>query len=101
MNKKIKKDLPLVEIDWIDAVSDDNSWQDLTELQEQKLRPVTSVGYLLKEDSKSTIIVSFCWCYCVAIHDEVSFIQDHIVEIQHLEGGRIDEKGIRQQPLQD
>ena len=58
MNKKIKKDLSLVEIEWIDAVSDDNSWQDLTELQEQKLRPVTSVGYLLKEDSKSTIIVS-------------------------------------------
>lgn len=58
MDKKIKKDLSLVEIEWIDAVSDDNSWQDLTELQEQKLRPVTSVGYLLKEDSKSTIIVS-------------------------------------------
>ena len=27
--------------------------------------------------------------------------KENIVEIQHLEGGRIDEKGIRQQPLQD
>jgi hypothetical protein len=53
-----KKDLNILEIEWIDAVSDDNSWQDVTELQKQKLRPVTSVGYLLKEDSKSTIIVS-------------------------------------------
>ena len=38
-----KDELQIVLIDWLDAMSDDNSWQDLKELQEQKLRPVTSV----------------------------------------------------------
>ena len=53
-----KDELQIVLIDWLDAMSDDNSWQDLKELQEQKLRPVTSVGYIIKEDNDSVILVS-------------------------------------------
>jgi hypothetical protein len=59
MTKTTKKDdLQIVSVDWLDAMSDDNTWQDLKELQEQKLRPVTSVGYLIKEDKDCTILVS-------------------------------------------
>ena len=56
--KVSKKDLNLVQVEWLDAMSDDNTWQDLKELQEQKLRPVTSVGYIIKEDNDSVILVS-------------------------------------------
>ena len=30
----------LVKIKWLDAMSDDNTWQDLAELKNQQLRPV-------------------------------------------------------------
>ena len=53
-----KDELQIAVIDWLDAMSDDNTWQDLKELQEQKLRPVTSVGYIIKEDNDSVILVS-------------------------------------------
>ena len=45
-----KDELQIVLIDWLDAMSDDNSWQEL--------RPVTSVGYVIKEDKDSVILVS-------------------------------------------
>ena len=42
--KVSKKDLNLVQVEWLDAMSDDNTWQELDELRKQKLRPVTCVG---------------------------------------------------------
>ena len=43
-------EMDLVKIEWIDAMSDDNTWQDLKELKEQKLRPVEFVGWILHQD---------------------------------------------------
>ena len=56
--KVSKKDLNLVQIDWLDAMSDDNTWQELDELRKQKLRPVTCVGWLLTQNSEVTILIS-------------------------------------------
>ena len=53
-----KDELQIVVIDWLEAMQDDNTCKDLKELQEQKLRPVTSFGYVLKEDNDSVILVS-------------------------------------------
>ena len=50
-HKVSKKDLNLVQVDWLDAMSDDNTWQELDELRKQKLRPVTCVGWLLTQTS--------------------------------------------------
>tara|TARA_R100000963_G_C4640045_1_gene103740 strand:- start:711 stop:1013 length:303 start_codon:yes stop_codon:yes gene_type:complete len=59
MNEKIfKKDLNLVKIHWLDAMSDDNTWQELDELRKQKLRPVTCVGWVLTQNSDVTILIS-------------------------------------------
>ena len=56
--KVSKKDLNLVQVDWLDAMSDDNTWQELDELRKQKLRPVTCVGWLLTQTSDVTILIS-------------------------------------------
>ena len=40
------KDLNLVTVEWIDAMSDDNTWQDLEELKQQELRTVYCCGWL-------------------------------------------------------
>ena len=51
-------DMDLVKIEWIDAMSDDNTWQDLKELKEQKLRPVEFVGWVLHQDQEKVITIS-------------------------------------------
>ena len=51
-------DLKLVKIEWLDAMSDDNTWQELTELAKQILRPVTCVGWVLAENENNIILIS-------------------------------------------
>ena len=59
---KIKKykliDMKMVRVDWLDAMSDDNTWQELDELSKQTLKPVTCVGWILAEDKDNIILVS-------------------------------------------
>jgi hypothetical protein len=51
-------DMDLVKIEWIDAMSDDNTWQYIKELKEQKLRPVEFVGWIIHQDDDKVITVS-------------------------------------------
>jgi hypothetical protein len=51
-------EMDLVKIEWLDAMSDDNTWQDLKELKEQKLRPVECVGWILHQDQEKIITIS-------------------------------------------
>ena len=51
-------EMDLVKIEWIDAMSDDNTWQPIKELKEQKLRPVEFVGWLLHQDQEKVITIS-------------------------------------------
>ncbi len=37
----------LVKVKWLDAMSDDNSWQDVSELRQQQLRTVETVGWII------------------------------------------------------
>ena len=39
-------DMKMVRVDWLDAMSDDNTWQELDELDKQTLKPVTCVGWI-------------------------------------------------------
>jgi hypothetical protein len=57
-NKFKLENLKLVMVDWLDAMSDDNTWQDLEELSKQTLKPVTCVGWILAEDKENIILVS-------------------------------------------
>ena len=66
-----KDELQIVSVDWLDAMSDDNTWQDLKELQEQKLRPVTSVGYLIKEDKDKKEQIEY-----IGMDDQIGFLVD-------------------------
>ena len=50
--------MDLVKIEWIDAMSDDNTWQDIKELKAQKLRPVEFVGWILTQDQDKVITIS-------------------------------------------
>lgn len=50
--------LPIVKVEWLDAMSDDNTWQKLEDLERQTLRSVHSVGWLLKENPKTYILIS-------------------------------------------
>ena len=80
----------LVKIKWLDAMSDDNTWQDLAELKNQQLRPVETVGWIIVEDSNKVVTISS--------HDDetktgsggVVIPTNCITEIQHLEGGKIE-----------
>ena len=57
--KKYKlTDLKMVRVDWLDAMSDDNTWQELDELAKQSLKPVTCVGWILAEYKDNIILVS-------------------------------------------
>ena len=62
MKEKNKKytlaDMKMVKVDWLDAMSDDNTWQELDELAKQTLKPVTCVGWILAEDKDNIILVS-------------------------------------------
>jgi hypothetical protein len=51
-------EMDLVKIEWIDAMSDDNTWQPIKELKEQKLRPVEFVGWILHQDQEKVITIS-------------------------------------------
>ena len=51
-------DLKLVKVDWLDAMSDDNTWQELEELTKQVLRPVSCVGRILTETKDNIILIS-------------------------------------------
>ena len=51
-------DLKLVKVDWLDAMSDDNTWQELEELTKQVLRPVSCVGWILTETKDNIILIS-------------------------------------------
>ena len=58
-DKKYKlADMKMVRVDWLDAMSDDNTWQELDELAKQTLKPVTCVGWILSEDKENIILVS-------------------------------------------
>ena len=58
-DKKYKlADMKMVRVDWLDAMSDDNTWQELGELSKQTLKPVTCVGWILAEDKENIILVS-------------------------------------------
>jgi hypothetical protein len=58
-DKKYKlADMKMVRVDWLDAMSDDNTWQELDELAKQTLKPVTSVGWILTENKDNIILVS-------------------------------------------
>ena len=80
--------MDLVKIKWLDAMSDDNTWQDLSELRQQQLRPVETVGWILIQ-MKTTIVT-------ISSYDEdsktggggVVIPTNCITEIQYLEGGR-------------
>ena len=62
MTEKNKKytlaDMKMVRVDWLDAMSDDNTWQELDELSKQTLKPVTCVGWILAENEDNIILVS-------------------------------------------
>ena len=51
-------DLKLVRVEWLDAMSDDNTWQELEELTKQVLRPVSCVGLILTETKDNIILIS-------------------------------------------
>ena len=51
-------DMKMVRVDWLDAMSDDNTWQELDELSKQTLKPVTCVGWILAENKDNIILVS-------------------------------------------
>tara|TARA_R100000963_G_C4600921_1_gene74651 strand:+ start:238 stop:561 length:324 start_codon:yes stop_codon:yes gene_type:complete len=58
-DKKYKlADMKMVRVDWLDAMSDDNTWQELDELAKQSLKPVTCVGWILAEYKDNIILVS-------------------------------------------
>ena len=58
-DKKYKlADMKMVRVDWLDAMSDDNTWQELAELAKQTLKPVTCVGWILAEDKDNIILIS-------------------------------------------
>ena len=58
-DKKYKlAELKMVQVDWVDAMSDDNTWQELTDLAKQTLKPVTSVGWILAENEENIILIS-------------------------------------------
>ena len=58
-DKKYKlADMKMVRVDWLDAMSDDNTWQELGELTKQTLKPVTCVGWILTENKDNIILVS-------------------------------------------
>ena len=57
-NKYSLNKLCLVKVVWLDAMSDDNTWQELNDLAKQTLRPVTSVGWMLVEDENNIILIS-------------------------------------------
>ena len=59
MKIKYKLDeLKMVRVDWLDAMSDDNTWQDLNDLSKQTLKPVTCVGWILAENEDNIILIS-------------------------------------------
>ena len=62
MKEKNKKytlaDMKIVRVDWLDAMSDDNTWQELDELSKQTLKPVTCVGWILAENEDNIILIS-------------------------------------------
>ena len=58
-NKKyVLADMKMVRVDWLDAMSDDNTWQELDELSKQTLKPVTCVGWILAENEDNIILIS-------------------------------------------
>ena len=58
-NEDYKLDnLKLVKVEWLAAMSDDNTWQELSELAKQVLRPVTCVGWILSENKDNIILIS-------------------------------------------
>ena len=58
-DKKYKLvDMKMARVDWLDAMSDDNTWQELDELSKQTLKPVTCVGWILAENEDNIILIS-------------------------------------------
>jgi len=57
-NKYSLNKLCLVKVVWLDAMSDDNTWQELGELAKQTLKPVTCVGWILAEYEENIILIS-------------------------------------------
>ena len=51
-------ELKMVRVDWLDAMSDDNTWQELGNLAKQTLKPVTCVGWILAEYEENIILIS-------------------------------------------
>ena len=80
----------LVKIKWLDAMSDDNTWQDLAELKNQQLRPVETVGWILIEDSYKVVTISSYDDETKTGSGGVVIPTNCITEIQHLEGCKIE-----------
>jgi len=81
----------LVKIKWLDAMSDDNTWQDLAELKNQQLRPVETVGWILIEDSDKVVTISSYDDESKTGSGGVVIPTNCITEIQYLEGGKIEQ----------
>ena len=58
-DKKYKlANMKMVRVDWLDAMSEYNTWEELGELAKQTLKPVTCVGWILAEYEENIILVS-------------------------------------------
>ena len=83
--------MDLVKIKWLDAMSDDNTWQELSELRQQQLRPVETVGWILTDFGGKIVTVSSYDEESKTGGGGVVIPTNCITEIQHLEGGRIEQ----------
>ena len=89
----------LVKIKWLDAMSDDNTWQELSELRQQQLRTVETVGWIIQDFGDKVVTISSYDDECKTGGGGAVIPKVNIIEIQHLDGGRIEE--LKPQPLQD
>jgi len=87
----------LVKIKWLDAMSDDNTWQELSELRQQQLRTVETVGWIIQDFGDKVVTISSYDEECKTGGGGAVIPKVNIVEIQHLDGGRIEE--LKPQPL--
>ena len=83
--------MDLVKIKWLDAMSDDNTWQELSELRQQQLRPVETVGWILTDFGGKIVTVSSYDEESKTGGGGVVIPTNCITEIQYLEGGRIEQ----------
>jgi|TARA_R110001606_G_scaffold121311_1_gene253452 hypothetical protein len=83
--------MDLVKIKWLDAMSDDNTWQDISDLRQQQLRPVETVGWILTEFGGKMVTVSSYDDETKTGGGGVVIPTNCITEVQYLEGGRCEQ----------